>query len=186
MNSRARRILLYLAPCVLLAGAIPALTQLGRGESDHRGEHPVPLPVTAASPIGSRQSTSPAAATQRPPTSTPTSRGYAEEPVSTTGAASAVAAFMRGFLAWSHGRAPATAINHATAGFIARARSHPPTITPAEHREHTRVLRIRVLAGHPPVAVVDLAPSTGIRSQLDFYLIHADGRWQTSQLATPG
>ena len=115
-----------------------------------------------------------------------TSRGYADQPVSTTGAASAVAAFMPGFLAWSHGRAPATAINHATAGFIARARSHPPTITPAEHREHTRVLRIRVLAGHPPVAVVDLAPSTGIRSQLDFYLIHADGRWQTSQLATPG
>ena len=93
---------------------------------------------------------------------------------------------MPGFLAWSQGRAPASAIKHATAGLIAQARSHPPNVTPAERREHTRVLRIRVLAGHPPVAVVDLAPSGGVPYELDFYLLHADGRWQVSQLATPG
>ena len=186
MNSRKRRILLYLVPCVLLAGAIPALTQRGGGESDHRAEHRAPLPPTAAPPPGSTRITPPAARSSQPPTPTRTRPAYPDQPVSTAGAARAVAAFMPGFVAWSQGRAPASAIRHATAGFIAQARSHPPNVTPAEWREHTRVLRIRVLAGHPTVAVVDLAPAGGVPYELDFYLVHADGRWQISQLATPG
>lgn len=75
---------------------------------------------------------------------------------------------------------------HATAGFIAQARSDPPNVTPAERRDRTRVLRIRVLGGNPPVAVVDLASTGGVPYELGFYLLHADGRWQISQLATPG
>jgi hypothetical protein len=93
---------------------------------------------------------------------------------------------MPGFLAWSQGRAPASAIRHATAGFIAQARSHPPNVTPAGRSEHTCVLRIRVLAGHPPVAVIDLAPASGMPYELDFYLARAGGRWQISQVAAPG
>jgi hypothetical protein len=48
------------------------------------------------------------------------------------------------------------------------------------------VTRIRVLAGHPPVAVVDLTPTGGVRYELDFYLVHTRGRWLISGLATPG
>jgi hypothetical protein len=185
MNSRKRRILLYLVPCVLLAGAI-ALTQLGGGESDHRAEHRALLPPTAAPPPGSTRTTLPAARSSQPPTPTRTRPAYPDEPVSTAGGARAVAAFVPGFVAWSQGRAPASAIRHATAGFLAQARSHPPNVTPAESREHTRVLRIRVLAGHPTVAVVDLAEAGGVPYELDFYLAHADGRWQISRLASPG
>ena len=115
MNSRKKRILLYLVPFVLLAGAIPALTQ----ESDHRAEHRAPLPATATRPAGSTRTTSPAAASPQPPTPTRARPAYPDQPVSTAGAARAVAAFMPSFLAWSQGRAPATAIRHATAGFLA-------------------------------------------------------------------
>ena len=186
MNSRTKRILFCLVPCVLLAGAIPALTQQGGGESDHRDEHRTRLPRTTASPIASSQITSPAASSLQPPTPTRTRPAYPDKPVSTARAARAVAAFMPGFLAWSQGRASASAITGATAGFIAQARSHPPNVTPAQRRERTRIFRIRVLAGHPPVAVVDLAPAGGTPYELDFYLVHADGRWQISRLATPG
>ena len=186
MNSRKKRVLLYLVPCMLLAGAIPALTEQGGGDSDHRARHRAPLPATATRPADSTRTTSPAARSSQPPTPTRARPAYPDQPVSTAGAARAVAAFMPGFLAWSQGRAPAGAIRHATAGFIAQARSHPPNVTPAQRREHTRILRIRALAGHPTVAVVDLAPAGGVRYELDFYLAHADGRWQSSQLATPG
>ena len=182
MNSRTKRILLYLVPCVLLAGAIPALTQQGGGGSGHRAA----LPATAARPAASTPTG--LSITPSPPASVPTRTRPADpdQPVSTTGTARAVAAFMPGFLAWSQGRAPASAIGHATAGFVAQARSHPPNVTPAERRQRTRIVRIRVLAGHPAVAVVDLAPSGGMPYELDFYLARADGRWQVSQLATPG
>ena len=93
---------------------------------------------------------------------------------------------MPGFLAWSVDRAPASAIKNATAGFRAQARSHPPRATPAEQHERLRVTRIRVLAGHPPVAVVDLTPTGGVPYELDFYLVHTRGRWLISGLATPG
>jgi hypothetical protein len=93
---------------------------------------------------------------------------------------------MPGFLAWSVDRAPASAIKNATARFIAQARSHPPRATPAEQHERLRVTRIRVLAGHPPVSVVDLTPTGGVAYALDFYLVHTRGRWLISGLATPG
>jgi hypothetical protein len=184
MNSPRKRTLLYLVPCALLAAAIPAVTQHGGGESDHRAEHRAP-PPTPAQPAKSTQTSTPATASI-PPAPTPTRPAYPDPPVTTTGAGRAVATFMPGFLAWSQGHAPANAVEYATEGFIAQARSHPPNVTPAERREHTRILRIRVLAGHPTVAIVDLAPSHGIRYELDFYLVHANGRWQISQLATPG
>ena len=186
MNSRKKRILLYLVPFVLLAGAIPALTQQGGGESDHRAEHRTLLPATATRPAGSTRTTSPAAASSQPTTPTRARPAYPDQPVTTAGAPRAVAAFMPSFLAWSQGRAPASAIRHATAGFLAHARSHPPNVTPAQRREHARVLLIRILAGHPTVAVVDLASAGGVPYELDFYMVHADGRWQISQLTTPG
>ena len=43
-----------------------------------------------------------------------------------------------------------------------------------------------MLAGHPPVAIVDLTPTGGVRYELDFYLLHTRGRWLISGLATPG
>jgi hypothetical protein len=109
-----------------------------------------------------------------------------DEPISTAGAAHAIAGFTPGFIAWSLGHTPATKIINATAGFIAQARAHPPALTPAERHERIRVARIRVLGGHPPVAVVDLTPSIGARYQLDFYLYRTRRGWLVSQLATPG
>jgi hypothetical protein len=156
------------------------------GETTNRHARRASLPPATASPAASSQPTAPPATSPQPPPATRTRPGYPDQPVSTAGAARAVAIFIPGFLAWSDGRAPASAIKHATAGFIAQARSHPPNVTPAERREHARVLRIRVLGGHPPVAVVDLAPTGGVPYELDFYLVHADGRWRISQLATPG
>ena len=185
MNSRKTRILLPLMALLLLAGAIAALTHPGGGDSDHHAErHRRRCPRRAARAATTR--TAPAVTSPGNATPAPGKPLYPDQPVSTAGAARAVRAFMTGFLAWSQGRAPATAITHATAGFIAQARAHPPNVTPAEQHERTRVVRIRVLAGHPPVAVVDLAPSGGVPYELDFYLTHADGRWQISQLATPG
>jgi len=186
MNFRRKRILLYLVPLVLLAGAILVLTQQGGGGNGDRAEHRAPGSPTAPSPADSSQTIPPRASARQKPAPTHTRPSNPDQPVSTAGAGVAVAAFMPGFVAWSQGRAPARAIKHATAGFVAQARSHPPNVTPAGRREHVRVLRIRVLAGHPPVAVVDLAPSVGARYELDFYLLDADGRWQISQLATPG
>jgi hypothetical protein len=186
MNSRKKGLLLCLAACVLLAGAIPALTQLGGGGNDHRPARRAPLSARAASPAASSHTTSPAATSPQPATPTRTRPTYPDQPENTAGAAQAVATFMPRFLAWSQGRAPASAIKHATEGFVAQARAHPPNVTPAERREHVRVLRIQVLAGHPTVAVIDLAPRDGVPYELDFYLARADGRWQISQPATPG
>lgn len=186
MNSRKKRILLYLTACLLLAGAIPALTQQGGGGNDHRRPHRASPPTGAAPPAPRSHTTTPAATSPQPATPTPTRPTYPDRPVNTAGAAHAVAAFIPRFLAWSLGRAPAGAIKHATDGFVAQARSHPPNVTPAVRGEHVRALRIRVLAGHPTVAIVDLAPVGGAPYELDFYLAHADRRWQISQLATPG
>ena len=96
MNSRTKRILLYLAPCVLLAGAIPTLTQRGGGESEHRAETPRAA-ADRPTPIGSSQTTSPAATSPMPPTSTRTGPAYPNQPVRTAGAARAIDAFMPGF-----------------------------------------------------------------------------------------
>jgi hypothetical protein len=93
---------------------------------------------------------------------------------------------MPGFLSWARGRGPASAIAHATAGFIGRARAHPPNITPAERQLQARVVRIRVLAAHPPVAVVDLAPAGGVGYELDFYLARTSRGWLVTGVASPG
>jgi hypothetical protein len=186
MNSRKTRLLLCLTACVLLAGAIPAVTHLGGGGNVHRPTRRGSPSPAATPPAAHSKTTASPATSPQPATPTRTRPAYPDQPVSTAGAIRAVAAFMPGFLAWSQGRAPATAITHATAGFVAQARSHPPNVTPAERLEHVRVLRVRVLAGHPPVAIVDLAPVGGVPYELDFYLAHADGRWQISQPATPG
>ena len=169
---------------VLLAGATAALAHHGGGGSDHHAERRAPLPTTAARAATAH--IAPEETTPRDAMHPPGKPVYPDQPISTAGAARAVNAFTIGFLAWSQGRAPASAITHATREFITQARAHPPNVTPAEQRERTRVVRIRVVAGHPPVAVVDLAPSGGMPYELDFYLTHADGRWQISQLATPG
>jgi len=177
---------LYLTACVLLAGAIPALIHLGGGGNDHRPTRRTPLLPGSVSQGANSQTATPAATSTQPATPTRSRPAYPDQPVSTADAVRAVAAFMPGFLAWSRGRAPTSAIKHATEGFVAQARLHPPNVTPAERREHIRVLRVRVLAGHPPVAVVDLAPSGGVPYELDFYLARPDGRWQISQVASPG
>lgn len=186
MNSSVRTVLLCVALGVLIAGAIAALTQPGGGQSDRRAEHRAPLSPPAASPIASPPTTSPAPVSREPPAPRRERAGYPDPPLSTVGAPRTVAAFLRGFLAWSYGHAPASAITHATAGFMAQVRSDPPNVTPADRREHTRILGIRIVAGHPTVAIVDLAPIGGVPYELGFYLAHTDGRWQISQLATPG
>jgi hypothetical protein len=93
---------------------------------------------------------------------------------------------MPGFLAWTAGRAPATAIRNATPTFIAQAREHPPNVTPVEREERIRVVRIRVLAVDPPVAVVDLTPAGGVPFELAFYLLHTRRGWLVDQLANTG
>jgi hypothetical protein len=135
MNSGTKRILLYLVPCVLLAGAIPTLTQQGGGESEHRPEHRAP-PPTAPTPIWSSRSTSPATTSPMPPTSTRTRPAYPDQPVRTAGAARAIDAFMPGCPRLVARPRPASAISHATAGFIGHAHSHPPNVTSAQRREH--------------------------------------------------
>jgi hypothetical protein len=186
MNSFRQRVVLYVFSALLVAGAILAVALHGAGGGGKGG----PRTRRAGHAAPATAATIPATAPQvRPPTPRPVRKpavSYPDQPVSTAGAGSAVAAFMPGFLAWSVDRAPASAIKNATAGFRAQARSHPPHATPAEQHERTRVRTIRVLAGHPPVAVVDLTPTGGVPYELDFYLVHTRGRWLISGLATPG
>src|SRR5438067_232735 len=110
MNSRRRRVVLCGFSAFLVAGAILGVALHGTGGGGkggaraERGGRAAPvmastLPATA--PHLQRPEPRP---TRRPAVS------YPDQPVSTAGAAHAVAAFMPGFLAWSVGRAPASAI----------------------------------------------------------------------------
>jgi hypothetical protein len=186
MNSSRQRVVLYVFWALLVAGAILAVALHGTGGGGKSG----PDAERAGRAAPATAATLPATAPQlQRPTPRPTRKpavSYPDQPVSTAGAARSVAAFMPGFLAWSVDRPPASAIKNATAGFRAQARSHPPRATPAERHERIRVSRIRVLAGHPPVSVVDLTPTGGVPYELDFYLVHTRGRWLIGGLATPG
>jgi hypothetical protein len=178
--------MLYIVSALLVAGAILAVALHGtggegvggpRGERTGRAAPTTAATITATAPPVRRPRPQPA---RKPAVSNP------DQPLSTAGAARSVAAFMPGFLAWSLERAPASAIKNTTAGFRAQAREHPPRATPAERHERILVTRIRVLAGHPLVAIVDLTSTGGVPYELDFYLLHTRGRWLISGLATPG
>ena len=178
--------MLYVVSALLVAGAILAVTRHGTGgggESGPRAERTRRAAPTTAATI---TTTAPPVRRPRPQPARNPAVSYPDQPVSTAGAARSVAAFMPRFLAWSLDRAPASAIKNTTAGFRAQAREHPPRATPAEQHERIRVIRIRVLAGHPLVAIVDLTPTGGVPYELDFYLLHTRGRWLISGLATPG
>jgi len=171
---------------VLIAGAILGLALNGTGGGGggggraERGGRAAPV-ISPMLPATAPQLPRPAPRPERTPRVS-----YPDRSISTGGAARWVAAFMPGFLAWSVDRAPVGAIRNATAGFRAQARSHPPRATPAEQYDRLRVTRIRVLAGHPPVAVVDVTSTSGVPYELDFYLVHTGVRWLVTGLATPG
>ena len=186
MNSSRQRVVLCVFSALLVAGGILAFALPGTGGGGKGGA----LAERAVRPVPATAPTLPATSPQlQRPEPQPTRKravSYPDPPVSTAGAARSVAAFMSGFLAWSVDRAPASAIKNDTAGFRAQARAHPPRVTPAEQQERLRVTRIRVLAGRPPVAVVDLTPTAGVPYELDFYLVQTRRRWLISGLATPG
>ena len=184
MNSRRKRILVYLVPCVLLAGAIPALTQQGGGESDHRAEHRVPLPPTATSASGSTRTTSPAGGHRGPDTNARETR--LSRPAGQHGRCGArVAAFVPGFLAWSQGRRPPPR-SGARPG-VPRASALPPGTSPPPNGESTPASFASRCSPGIRRSPSSTSPPTGdVPYELDFYLVHADGRWQISQLATPG
>jgi hypothetical protein len=170
---------------LLAAGAILAVALPGTGGGGKAGARADRSDRAAPATVPTLPATAPRL---RRPTPRPTRKAvsYPDQPVSTAGAARSVAAFMPGFLAWSVDRAGTSAIKNVTGGFRAQARSHPPRATPAEQRERLRVTRIRVLAGDPPVAIVDLTATVGVPYELDFYLAHTRGRWFISGFATPG
>jgi hypothetical protein len=186
MNLSRQRVVLYVVCALLVAGAILAVARHGTGGGGkggpraERGGRAAPATAPALPAAAAQLQRPEARPTRRPAVS------YPDQPVSTAGAARSVAAFMPGFLAWSLDRAPASAIKNATAGFRAQAREYPPRATPAERYERIRVIRIRMLAGHPLVAIVDLTSTSGVPFELDFYLLHTGGRWLISGLATPG
>jgi hypothetical protein len=178
--------MLYVISALLVAGAILAVALHGTGGGGKSGPHAERTGRAAPTTAATITATAPPVRRPRPRPARKPAVSYPDHPVSTTGAARSIATFMPGFLAWSLDRAPASAIKNATAGFRAQARSHPPRATPAQRHERIRVTRIRVLAGHPPVAIVDLTPTGGLPYELDFYLLHTGGRWLISGLATPG
>ncbi len=186
MNSSRQRVVLYVISALLVAGAILAVALHGTGGGGvggPRAERPGRVAPTTAATI---TATAPPVRRPRPRPARKPAVSYPDQPVSTAGAARSIAAFIPGFLAWSLDRAPASAINNATAGFRAQAREHPPRATPAERHERIRVIRIRVLSGHSPVAIVDLTSTGGVPYELDLYLLQTRGRWLISGLATPG
>jgi len=186
MNSSRQRVVLYVVCALLVAGAILAVARHGTGGGGVGGPRAERASRAAPTTAATITATAPPVRRPRPRPARKPAVSYPDQPVSTAGAARSVAAFMPGFLAWSLDRAPASAITNATAGLRAQAREHPPRATPAEQHERIRVTRIRVLAGHPPVAIVDLTPTGGLPYELDFYLLHTGGRWLISGLATPG
>jgi hypothetical protein len=187
MNSLRQRVVLYVFSALLVAGAILAVALHGTGGGGKSGPRADPAGRAAPATAPTFRATAPQLQRPEPrPAARKPAASYPDRPVSTDGAARSVAAFMPGFLAWSVDRAPASAITNATAGFGAQARSDPPRATPAEQNDRLRVTRIRAIAGHPPVAVVDLTPTGGVPYELDFYLVRTRGRWLISGLATPG
>ena len=186
MNSLRQSVALYVFSAVLVAGAILAVALHGTGGGGKSGPRTERAGRAAPTTAATITATAPEVHRPTPRPARKPAVSYPDEPVSTAGAARSVAAFMPGFLAWSLDRAPASAIKNATAGFRAQDREHPPRATPAERHERIRVIRIRVLAGHPPVAIVDLTSTGGVPYELDFYLLHTRGRWLISGLATPG
>jgi hypothetical protein len=179
-------VVLYVFWALLAAGAILAVALHGTGGGGTGGPRTERAGRAAPATAPTLPATEPQVQRPEPRPARKPAVSYPDQPVSTAGAARSLAAFMPGFLAWSLDRVPASAIKNATAGFRAQARSHPPRATPAAQHERIRVSTIRVLAGHPPVAVVDLAPTGGVPYELDFYLVHTRGRWLISGLATPG
>jgi hypothetical protein len=186
MNSSRQRVVLSVFSAVLAAGAILAVALHGTGSGGKGGSRAGRAARTRPATAATLPVTGPQAQRLLPRPDREPAVSNPDRPVSTAGAARSVADFITGFLAWSVDRAPASAIQNATSEFSAQARSHPLRATPAEQHARLRVTRIRVLAGHPPVAVVDLTPTGGVPYELDFYLVHTRGRWLISGLATPG
>jgi hypothetical protein len=186
MNSPRQTVVLYVFSALLVSGAILAVALHGTGGGGKGGPRAEPAGRAAPATTATLAATAPQLQRPEPRPTRKPAVSYPDQPVSTAGAACSVAAFTPGFLAWSVDRAPASAIKNATAGFRAQAGSHPPRATPAEQHERLRVTRIRVLGGHPPVAVVDLTPAGGVPYELDFYLVYTRGRWLITGLATPG
>ena len=185
MNSSRQRVVLSGLSALLATGAILAVALPRTGGGGKGGAHADRAGRAAPATTPTLRATAPQLQRPEPRPARKPAVSDPDQPVSIAGAARSVAAFMPGFLAWSVDRASASAIKNVTGGFRAQARSHPPRATPAEQRERLRVTRIRILAGDPPVAVVDLNPTAGVPYELDFYLVHTRGRWLISGLATP-
>jgi len=175
---RRRGALCILAAALLAAALITiALRERGRERNATRAaaQRMTQAPAAASRPVSASEpspSTSPS----------PAPSSYPDQPVSTAGAAQAVRGFLPGFLAWSRGDAPASAIKDATAAFIADARAHRPNVTPAERHEHARVLSIATASSHPPLAIVKVASSLSAPYTLHLDIVHTAHGWLVSRL----
>ena len=167
----ARRALIVVSPLLLLAALVAAFAIAPHGRG---GGAPPPHPSTTDHPL-----TQP---TLIPP-SRPAPATASTEPALSAATGPALR-FLRGYLAYSYGRGPLTAIRNADPGLIASLRRAHPRVPPAARKRRPRVTTLQVLpqARSAAQATATISDGRGPQYPLVFYLDRRPGGWTVTRL----
>jgi hypothetical protein len=92
--------------------------------------------------------------------------------------------FLRSYLRFAYGRAPATSVEAVTSGLRSQLMRDRARVTPAERARHPRVVSLRVLGTNPGFVLATASvEDAGVAAyQLRFALREAGGRWLVSDV----
>lgn len=168
LPQRTRRVVVAATTLLLLAGAITSLTlQTGRGREAGRSA------VTVRAPVR-RPAAQPAPPRLRPPVSGSDLRL----------AGGVAGRFLRSYLRFAYGRAPATSVEAATPGLRSQLMRDRAQVTPAERARHPRVASLQVLGTSPGFVLATASVEDGgiAAYRLRFALREEGGRWLVSDV----
>lgn len=159
-----RRLAFALAAAIIVAaGGVLVLTRTGSS----------PAPRQAASIAPAR----PAA----PPPAGPAAPGSPPEPAAAPpGATQGARVFLRGYLAYLYGHAPAREIRGAGLRLVRRLEREPPRVSPATRQRHPRIIEIaaRPVAGGRVATTASIADGGVAHYAITVTLQRHRGRWE--------
>jgi len=165
-----RRLAFALAAAIIVAAAgVLVLTRAGSAP-------PAPRPATPIAPAR------PAA----PPPAGPAAPGSPPEPAAAPpGATQDARVFLRGYLAYLYGHAPAHEIRGARPRLVRRLERERPRVSPATRQRHPRIIEIaaRRIAGGRVAATASIADGGVARYAITVTLQRHRGRWQAVGLS---
>ncbi len=147
-----------------------------------RGSSPPTMPPRPAAPIAPSRPIAPPPPIVPPPAAFGGPRGPAAAPAD---AAQDARVFLRGYLAYLYGRAPARAIRGATPPLVRRLERERPRVSPATRARHPRIVALtaRRIAGGRVAATATIADGGVARYPILVVLTRHRGRWQATDLS---